>query len=358
MCIDKEIAQFIDSLPQEESEANIYIWGVGNTSALYQEGLIREQKLSIFGYADNDETKWGTLFYDIKVYSPEEVVEDPLALVLICSPQIDVIHSVKMQLSGLGVRYYHIDAYIWGMHKEDLRNVFLYLYDDESKSTLLEIMKCHVDGTYPEGKYISVNPYAPRTEFCELNKNEVFVDCGAYVGDTVERFIWQRFGTFKKILLFEPDQRNISAIKKRITRLKEEWALDDESISIFPYAVSDKSCRAVLANNNGVSNLGARMDIFSDNLDENDSIELVALDDVIDTKVTYLKADVEGYEYRMLIGAQETIKKFKPKLGICIYHNATDFYSIPNLVHMLNPEYHIIIRHYSMQLYDTVLFAW
>jgi len=46
----------------------------------------------------------------------------------------------------------------------------------------------------------------------------------------------------------------------------------------------------------------------------------------------FTKADIESYEYQMLLGAAEAISARKPKLAICIYHNAVDFVQIPLLI--------------------------
>jgi FkbM family methyltransferase len=41
-------------------------------------------------------------------------------------------------------------------------------------------------------------------------------------------------------------------------------------------------------------------------------------------KVDFIKADVEGGEVRLLSGAENTLKKYKPKLAFAAYHNADD----------------------------------
>jgi hypothetical protein len=68
--------------------------------------------------------------------------------------------------------------------------------------------------------------------------------------------------------------------------------------------------------------------------------------------------DIESYEYRLLLGAKETITKFAPKLAICIYHNSVDFYSIPLLLRSLNSSYKFSLRHYSPNLSETILYAY
>ena len=83
-----------------------------------------------------------------------------------------------------------------------------------------------------------------------------------------------------------------------------------------------------------------------------------AIDDFAKEKYTFLKADIESYEYRMLLGARNTIQQYRPRLAICIYHNMVDMYSIPELVHAINPDYRLSVRQHSYGYEETVLYAW
>lgn len=56
-------------------------------------------------------------------------------------------------------------------------------------------------------------------------------------------------------------------------------------------------------------------------------------------EVGLIKLDVEGYELEALIGAKETIKKFKPVIVISVYHKGQDLFEVPKLVKNLVPEY-------------------
>lgn len=62
--------------------------------------------------------------------------------------------------------------------------------------------------------------------------DEIFVDAGAFVGDTVERFIWENLGTFKQLYAFEPGMKQYVALQKRMNRLIEEWAIDVNSVHL------------------------------------------------------------------------------------------------------------------------------
>ena len=58
---------------------------------------------------------------------------------------------------------------------------------------------------------------------------------------------------------------------------------------------------------------------------------------------TYIKADIEGMEHKMLTGAENTLKT-KPKLNIAAYHTNSDFFTLINAIHSINPDYKIYLR--------------
>ena len=87
-------------------------------------------------------------------------------------------------------------------------------------------------------------------------------------------------------------------------------------------------------------------------------IPVCALDEVCgDEKITFIKMDVEGSEYKALLGAEKIISCCKPKLAISIYHNPEDIWELPELILKMNPDYKFYIRHYSLAGEDTVLYA-
>ena len=90
-----------------------------------------------------------------------------------------------------------------------LSELYTRLADDLSRSFLLEYLKGRVyaDGT----NLVKLNipgehQYFP--DFMPLYDNEVFVDCGAYDGDTTKVFLNKTNGRYNKIFAFEPDSRN------------------------------------------------------------------------------------------------------------------------------------------------------
>ena len=83
-----------------------------------------------------------------------------------------------------------------------------------------------------------------------------------------------------------------------------------------------------------------------------------SIDSVLDgEKCTFIKMDIEGSELNALRGAEKTIKKYHPKLAICIYHKPEDIVDIPRYLHQICPGYKMYLRHYSNCDVETVLYA-
>ncbi len=69
-------------------------------------------------------------------------------------------------------------------------------------------------------------------------------------------------------------------------------------------------------------------------------------------RVDFIKADIEGFERHMLLGAQETLRKFAPKLALCTYHLPDDPQVLENLIKQANPNYNVVQK--RKKLYASV----
>jgi hypothetical protein len=67
--------------------------------------------------------------------------------------------------------------------------------------------------------------------------------------------------------------------------------------------------------------------------------------------------DIEGAELFALEGARNTIRRFKPKLAIAIYHSIDDFVTIPKWIMDLDVDYNFYLGHYTIHEEETVFFA-
>lgn len=57
--------------------------------------------------------------------------------------------------------------------------------------------------------------------------------------------------------------------------------------------------------------------------------------------VTFMKMDIEGAEKEAIRGARETLREYKPRLAITVYHNELDRVEVPELVTSINADYRV-----------------
>lgn len=177
-------------------------------------------------------------------------------------------------------------------------------------------------------------------------KNDVFVDVGAYIGDTTMEYITQ-YGKdcYTTIYCYEITENSISTLVQQTQNF--------DNIIVKPKAVS---------NENGVAYfLPSQVDASANQTTEFSpyTIPCVTLDDDIPQPITLLKMDIEGDEFKALQGCQNHIQKDKPTLLISIYHGYQDYVRIPKYIYSLNKEYTFYLRNFGGGVFPTeiVLYA-
>lgn len=194
-------------------------------------------------------------------------------------------------------------------------------------------------------KVYSQNQYFDR-EIVDFSDKELFVDVGAYTGDTAEKFLISTNHSFEKMYLFELDQEIFSKLQNNVKKYSSD------KIICYPYGLGKEN--GIVEYYSGDSNSS----ITDDRGEKNIIGEIRKLDDILkEQKVTFIKMDIEGAETDALIGAQKIIKSQKPKLAICIYHSPEDMLNIPCLIKKMVPDYKVYIRHYTDMMLETVCYA-
>lgn len=231
------------------------------------------------------------------------------------------------------------------IHKEEIKrlndNIFI---DDMSRKTLFNILMYRI--TRNNNYLFKIQKVEQEAyfddEIINCNKEEVFVDCGGYTGDTTKKFI-QKYKSFKKIYIYEPDRNNIKIAKKT---LKKHIATG--STKIFMLGVGEKHDILCFE--------GAGVSGKTTEKGEN-RIEIVSLDEHIKESISFLKMDIEGSEMKALQGARLHISIDKPILTVCAYHRINDLWEIPKFVGTLNNSYNYYLRHYSYDYSDTIIYC-
>ena len=202
----------------------------------------------------------------------------------------------------------------------------------------------------PEGLYSGTDQYFPE-DVIRIDENEIFIDGGAYIGDTIQQFWNIAKGTGnkpKKIVAFEPDTRNYRVLQKFYGRR--------DNIIIVKKGLSNH--KGILYFKEGFQGRSTGSRIVRDANVASGSIAVTSIDEEQECRdATWIKMDIEGSEWDALHGAKNVIKRNKPKLTICIYHSDEDLIRIAEYIHELVPEYRLYIRHHTKREIETVLYA-
>lgn len=333
---------------------DIVIWGAGNTTELNRKAIMEEKLLPCF-FVDGDSKKWGTKKWDIDIVSPDNIKKrcaNPIVLISSANPE--ACRGITAKLNEMEIVNYHmIDEIIWGRHREEIMFVYNMLESENSKKLFARIILSRMAGEDIPEEYVIGRQYFIEKNFRMRNSKQIFVDCGAYVGDSIEQYLFVKEGVFGDIYAFEPDSKNVEALSKRVQRLKDEWGISEDRIHIIEGAVGKENGRLFIQND--IGGLGAKV---TDD-DSGNEIQVYGLDSFFkDAPVGFIKADIEGYEFDMLEGAAELIKKYKPLIAICVYHQSTDLYKIPLFLKELNNDYRIKIAQHYYDYTETVLYAY
>ena len=173
---------------------------------------------------------------------------------------------------------------------------------------------------------------------------EIFVDAGSFDGATSLAFLDWCGESIGKIWAFEPEKKNAQICEANMKKAQ------GGGYNIIPFGLWNK--KETLHFQSGASGASRIIE------DGDSSIEVNCLDAMLNKEpITFIKMDLEGAEYNALLGAEKTIKEYKPKLAISIYHKPEDIWELPQLILKMNPDYHFYFGHYSIAAAETVLYT-
>lgn len=304
---------------------------------------------------DNNPNKWGSMLWGLEVISPAKLPDIyPAYNVLILVPFEDQIIPQLQQLPVPPKDIFRLDLYFEEDNsadyfrgvQEDFNWIYNQLADEESKDTYESVIRYRINR---DPAYLRKIALPRRTQYFPdtldgsqfLSPDEIFVDAGAFIGDTVEGFLAASEGRYRAIYALEPEANNfqklLGSLQGKPNIFCVQAALGDEEKQIR--FLADDS--------------GSKADVSG-----GETACVKTLDGLLrDIPVTYLKMDVEGMECAALRGAKQLIQKHHPKLAICTYHSNADMVQVPKLILNLDPSYRLYFRHYTNALVETVCYA-
>jgi FkbM family methyltransferase len=180
---------------------------------------------------------------------------------------------------------------------------------------------------------------------CAVETNDVVLDLGAFNGNS-SIALSRPAGEQGKVYAFEPNPVMQEILARNLKRM------NCVNVEIIPRGAGDAPNVLKFT----IQGAASRFDPFGDV-----DVQIGKVDDFVVerglSKVDFIKLDVEGFEMPALRGATSTIRTFRPKLAISVYHLHYDVHAITLFVRDICPWYRFYLRHNAIIDGEVVLFC-
>ncbi len=227
-------------------------------------------------------------------------------------------------------------------NRDRYRQLHATLADDRSRATLDAILGYRLSGDPSVmGPMIEWDLYAT-TDLFQLGTDEVYVDAGAFDGDTTRLFIERTKGRFEKVYAFEPDPDTFR-------RLAANFAHEPRVVPVNKGLYDRVTTLYFDGDGSRHSGIQATGNI---------KVDVTDLDTLMaGGRVSYIKMNIEAAEPAALEGARETIRKWKPRLAVSCYHRPGHLWEIPEQVLALRSDYKIYYRQHDGGVIESTMYA-
>lgn len=335
----------------KNSSLPIFIYGMGD-GALKIMKVFEQYNIPLAGFFASDEFVRGHYFEGHLVHKLSEIeekVEDFIVVLAfaagyeslykrineIAAHHILLAPDVPVAGDGLFTYNYFLQ------HKDKFDAVYEMLADEKSKLTYENVINFKISGKINYLNECTSPKEEIFNEIVPIKEHGVYIDLGAYNGDTVLEYIKASNDSYSHIYAFEPNQKNFRKLEKNILGLP--------NITTFNAGAWNYSGSIKFTKNEG------RMSHAS----EKGEIETpcLAVDEAVTVQSDLIKLDVEGAEREAILGAKNQITNGADVIS-ALYHRNEDMFAIPLQIKELAPDLKMYIRH---QLYipawETNLYA-
>jgi FkbM family methyltransferase len=348
---------------------HVVLWGAGRLGRQTLAGL-RSLGIEPRAFCDSSQALWGTEVQGVPVMSPRDAATrygvDATFVVTIWGPHDgDTMAARKQQLVDLGCTkvvsfaplfwkspdvfgsYYAFQApHRTAGEAKEIRRAFSLWSDEASRAEFVAQIEWRIGGNFD----VLSTPVGHQTYFPDdlvnLRTDELFVDCGAYDGDTIRALLTRDEAAECRVVAFEPDPATFVRLQEYVSTLPREYR---QRLELHQTAVGATRSRIPFdptGTEASVAGVGPAL------------VDCVSLDDVLDVRdPTYIKMDIEGFEPEALAGAHNVIQRSRPVLAICVYHEFDHPWRIPLSIAALADRYRFFLRPHRLQGWDLVCYA-
>ena len=347
--------------------ASVVLFGAGKLGRQTLAGMRKAGLADPVAFADNSPQLHGTQVDGVAVLSPEQAVLRHARSAFVVATYNT--SKPRAQLAGLGARAIpyawlfaaHPDAFLPHLcldhparvleAADAVRQGFALMDGGASREAYLHQVRWRLFLDFdrviaPQTPELRDSEYFPDDIYDYLER-EVLVDCGAFDGDTVRRFLRKRGDAFARVHACEPD----AGTRQRFAAWAGTLAPSvRERIRLEPVAIDAKAGTARFAS---TGTAGSAIDDAG-----SDEVTLTTIDALTAAQApTLIKMDVEGAELNALEGARRTIAGSTPVLAVCVYHAVDHLWKVPLAIARMSSRYRFHLRAHAEDCWDVSCYA-
>ena len=358
----------------------LILFGAGDLGRRTLAGL-RKAGIEPLCFTDNRKELWNQEIDGMKLLSPEDAARSHPSAVFVLTvwsahighplgavqDQLNSIREAKVvsflylywKYPAIFLPYWRCDLPHKTIEQFELVSAAYSLWSDEaSRKEYLGQVTWRVTGNSSKlTDPVKSDQYFPEDIFKLINK-EVFVDIGAFDGDTLKVFLDKSSGNFRHYYAYEPDPFGYAKLKEFISGfacdLRQRVTVEGIGIGSHSETIEIESPGVYfkLLYPEETAKLVARVD------GANATVPSKALDDLPFEHIpTYMKMDVEGFEPNVIFGAQDLIQKHNPIIAISVYHKYDHLWRLPLAVHALSNKYNFYLRPHCHAGWELICYA-
>ena len=327
----------------QEEKRPIALYGMGDGAdkimAVFQEHGITVREV----FASDDFVR-GHSFHGYRVKSRSEILkeyEDPVIVLAFASQRPEIlqrfwelerqytVYAPDVPVAGTGL----FDLSFYSRHKEAIREAYGLLADERSRAVFRDIVNFKISGKISYLRRCETEKEEIFSRHFFLQNDEIFLDLGAYNGDTIRELLEYTGGQYQKIIALEPDRKNF----RKLSNYVEQAGLCNVALyQMGAWKEKGTLCFAAKAGRNSALKKA-----------DGEKIGVSSVDAILEGQpVSYIKMDVEGAEKEALEGAAFTLSAYHPKLNIALYHRNEDLFAIPLQIQKITKKYSFYLRHH------------
>jgi FkbM family methyltransferase len=350
-------------------DSPLALYGAGNLGRAVLARL-RRSGVEPAAFADDTPSKRGQTIDGLPVMPPAEVLErfgaQTVFAVTIFNPRASFLAIARRLSEATGARVVSFLSLAWRYPEQflphyqfepphrllakadDVRRGLRVFDDEESRRQFVAHVRFRLRLDFEALPASGGGDYFPADVLAPLPPDATFVDCGAYDGDTVRRFLEHQRGEFGRVYAFEPDGANCRRLRDYVASLGDAAA---RRVRVIQAGVGARRERLRF---NATGDMGAAFDGGG-----GAEVDVLPIQEVVeeDGGAIFLKLDVEGAERAALEGAAGLIGRARPALAVSVYHRPDDLWELPLYIHALGLGYRLFLRTQGEDGMDVICYA-